>query len=236
MLKIIKDQIKNILNLPSRWICKYEFERQSFTRFNERCIEYSFVFKHLSQIYPRKVLDVGTGTSALPHLVHNCNILVTAIDNVKDYWPLGMNNRHYYIINDDITNSLIDEKFDLITCISVLEHIEKSDIAIRNMFNLLNVYGYLIITFPYNENNYVKNVYKLAGSSYNQNAPYICQSFSRNEINKWVQDNNGKIIDQEFWQFWDGEYWTVGKQTIPPLKVNATDKHQISCVVIQKRK
>ena len=147
-----------------------------------------------------------------------------------------MGNRHYYIINDDITNSLIDEKFDLITCISVLEHIEKSDIAIRNMFNLLNVYGYLIITFPYTENSYVKNVYKLAGSSYNQNVPYICQSFSRNEINKWIQDNNGKIIDQEFWQFWDGEYWTVGKQVIPPIKVNSTDKHQISCILIQKRK
>lgn len=235
MLKIIKSQIKNIFNFYLRWLCKREFKQQSCPRFNERSVEFAFVFRHLAQIYPRKVLDVGTGTTALPHLMRSCGFLVTAIDNVKDYWSSSMINRHYYVIDDDITNSRLHGTFDFITCVSVLEHIEKSDLAVRNMLKLLNPHGYLILTFPYTENSYVRNVYDLPGSTYGQDAPYICQSYSRRELTKWIQDNNGKIIDQEFWRFWDGDYWTVGNQGIPPCKVTAKEKHQISCILIQKK-
>lgn len=234
-MKIIRTPISKLLNLPSRWVCKREFEQQSFYRFNERPVEYAFVFRQLVRIYPRKVLDVGTGTTALPHLMRNCGCLVTAVDNIKDYWPSGMANRHYHVINDDITDSRLHDKFDLITCISVLEHIETPEAAIRNMLNLLNPNGYLILTFPYTENKYTKNVYKLHGSSYGQNAPYITQSYSRNELSKWLKDNDGVIIEQEYWQFWDGDFWTIGNQIIPPLKVSVEDKHQISCVLIQKK-
>jgi hypothetical protein len=102
------------------------------------------------------------------------------------------------------------------------------------MFKLLNPGGHLILTFPYAETRYVRNVYKLPGSSYGQDATYICQSFSRHELNQWLHSNNGKIIEQEYWQFWTGEHWTVGKQVIPPRKVTAGKRHQISCVLIQK--
>ncbi|MBN2284953.1 MAG: class I SAM-dependent methyltransferase [Tissierellales bacterium] len=235
MIKTLKTKIKNILNLYIRWICKSEFKQQSFTRFNERPVEFAFVFKQIAQICPKKILDVGAGTTALPHLMHNCGCIVTAIDNVKDYWPSGMLNRHFHIIDDNIADSRLNDKFDLITCISVLEHIEKSEAAVRNMFQLLNPNGYLILTFPYTEDIYAENVYKLPGSSYGQNLPYICQSYSREELSKWLRDNDGVIIEQEYWKFWDGDYWTVGNQTIPPRKVNSFDKHQTSCILIQKK-
>ena len=227
-------QVKNILNFYPRWVCKLEFEQQSFKRYNERPVEFSFVFKHLANIFPLKILDIGTGTTALPHLMRNCGFLVTAIDNIKDYWPDGMFNRHYHVINDDITNIKIQDEFDLITCISVLEHIDNSEIAIFNMFNLLKPLGHLILTFPYSENYYVKNVYKLSGSNYGQNATYICQSFSRNEVEIWINNNGGEIIDQEFWQFWDEDFWTLGNQIIPPVQVSSKDKHQLSCLLIRK--
>jgi SAM-dependent methyltransferase len=233
---LLKGIIKKFLNyMPPRLICKLEFERQSFTNFNERPVEFAFVFAQLSQLYPQKVLDVGTGFTALPHLIRNCGCLVTAIDNVKDFWPSGMFNRHYHVIDDDITDTRIDDKFDLITCISVLEHIEKYEIAIRNMFSLLNSNGYLILTFPYSENQYVKNVYKLPGSdAYSKEIPFICQSYSRNEITQWLQKYNGVIGKQEYYQFWSGDYWTVGNQIIPPRKVSSDKKHQLTCILIQK--
>ena len=70
----------------------------------------------------------------------------------------------------------------MITCISVIEHIHNFDDAIRNMFSLLKPKGYLLLTFPYNEESYVKNVYELPGSSYGQQASFITQlsSFSGN--------------------------------------------------------
>ena len=197
-------------------------------------MEFGFVFRMMAQIYPLHVLDVGTGTTALPHLMRNCGCLVTAVDNVRDYWSFGMSNRHYHIIDDDITNTRLKGPFDMVTCISVLEHIEKHNDAMRNMFSLLKPKGHLVLTCPYTEKGYVRNVYELAGSSYGQGAPYITQSYSRNELNRWAEANKAAIVEQEFWQYWEGEHWTVGKQIIPPKKVSAADQHQLTCVLLQK--
>lgn len=234
MLKKIKSIAKNMLNRYPQWISKREFESQVFTRFNERPIEFGFVFRKLQEIYPRKVLDVGTGTTALPHLMSNCGFLVTAIDNVRDYWPSGMLNRHYHVIDDDITDSRLKETFDLITCISVLEHIEQADQAVRNMFSLLNPNGHLLMTFPYNEKSYVKNVYDLPGSSYGRGLSYITQSYSRTELERWTWENHAVIMDQEYWQCWEGDHWTVGRQIVPPRKVTVNDKHQLTSIHMQK--
>lgn len=233
-MRYARQMIKKVLNRYPEWICRREFESQAFTRFNERPVEFAFVFRKLGEIYPRTILDVGTGTTALPHLLRNCGCLVTATDNVRDYWPSGMLNRHYYVINDDITATRLSHTFDLITCISVLEHVQKSADAMRNMFSLLKPKGHLILTFPYNEWSYVRNVYELPGSSYGKGAPYITQSYSRSELKQWIEENNATIIDQEYWQFWEGDHWTVGKQLIPPRSVTPDKKHQLTCILIQK--
>jgi 2-polyprenyl-3-methyl-5-hydroxy-6-metoxy-1,4-benzoquinol methylase len=234
MLNLAKQTIKNLLNQYPKWICKREFQVQAFNRFNERPVEYSFVFNKISKIYPRAVLDVGTGITALPHLMRLCGCLVTAIDNIHDYWPTGMINRHYHVINDDITNTGLTTEFDLITCISVLEHIEKPDDAIQNMFSLLKPTGHLILTFPYNEQAYEPNVYELQGSAYGKGRTYITQSYSRTELERWLKENNGVIVDQEYWQFWDGDHWTVGNQILPPKRVSSDHKHQLTCLLISK--
>ena len=230
----IKRSMRNVLNRYPEWLCKQEYENQTFKRFNSRPVEFGFVFNKLGEIYPRSILDVGTGITALPHLMYNCGFVVTATDNVRDYWPSGMLNRHWHIIDDDITDTRLSNSFDLVTCISVLEHIKKPDQAVRNMFSLLRPGGHVILTFPYSERDYVKNVYELPGASYGKDLPYIAQSFSRSELERWLRESNGVIIDQEYWQFWEGDYWTVGKEVIPPKKVGAGDKHQLSCVLMRK--
>jgi 2-polyprenyl-3-methyl-5-hydroxy-6-metoxy-1,4-benzoquinol methylase len=232
--RLAKHLIKNQLNRYVKWICKREFESQTFTRFNERPIEFGFVFRKLAEIYPRTILDVGTGTTALPHLLRNCGCLVTATDNVRDYWPSDMLNRHYHVVDDDITATRLAGTFDLITCISVLEHIKRPDDAVRNMFSLLSANGHLILTFPYNERSYVRNVYELPGSTYGQGVPYIAQAYSRSELERWLRQNDGAIVDQEYWQFWEGDYWTVGKQIIPPRNVTSQDRHQLTCILMRR--
>ena len=234
MLKLVKQSVKNLLNRYPQWICKQEFDAQRFHRFNERPVEFSFVFRKLGELYPRTILDVGSGKTALPHLMKNCGFIVTAIDNVRDYWPSGMINRHWHVIDDDITNTRLSETFDLITCISVIEHIHNFDDAIRNMFSLLNPKGHLLLTFPYNEEKYVRNVYELSGASYGQQVAYTTQSFAREELDRWILANNGTIVNQEFWRYWEGDHWTVGNQIIPPQQVTAKEKHQLTCLLIRK--
>ena len=235
MRDAIKSKTKIIINFYLKWVCEQEYKKQSFSRFNERPVEYAFVFENLKKIYPKSILDIGTGTTALPHLMRKCGFLVTAIDKAYDYWAARTINRHYYIIDDDITKTQLTEKFDLISCISVLEHIERADAAISNMVNLLEKNGYLILTLPYNEKSYIRNVYELEGSSYGKNSPYITQSFSRNEVDKWIREEELEIVDQEYWRFWEGDHWTVGNQIIPPQKVSSQDKHQLTCILFRRR-
>lgn len=92
MLKHAKQIVKRQLNWYIERLCRDEFESQEFTRFNERPVELSFVFRAVAEIYPKTILDVGIGTTALPHMLANCGCVVTASDNVRDYWPSGMVN------------------------------------------------------------------------------------------------------------------------------------------------
>lgn len=234
MIDAIKSKIKIIINIYLKWVCKKEYKKQSFDRFNERPVEYAFVFKNLLKIYPKSILDIGTGSTALPHLMRSCGFIVTATDKMNNYWASRTINRHYHIVYDDITETQLTEKFDLISCISVLEHIENADVAVSNMVRLLKKNGYLILTFPYNEKGYVKNVYELIGSSYGRDSEYITQAFSRKEINRWIIEKKIEIVDQEYWRFWDGDHWTVGNHMIPPKKVSSLNKHQLTCILFKR--
>jgi len=231
--------LKSVVHRFGRWyineVNKREYESQKFRCINERPIEFGFVFRSLSRIMPTTVIDVGTGTTSLPHLMAKCGFLVTAIDNVYDYWPKGMHNRHFYIINEDITHiRSLAKRFDFITCVSVLEHIPIPEVAIQSMFTLLNPGGHLVLTFPYNENKHIENVYKLQGAGYGQNAPYICQVYSRKEVDRWLRTNNGEIVEQEYWQIFTGDFWTFGERLYPPRQVDKDAKHQLTCILIQK--
>lgn len=233
MLNWLKANLRMLINLYPAWVCRREYQRQAFTAFSERPVELAFVFRKLAELYPRTILDVGTGTTALPHLMRNCGPLVTATDNVRDYWPAGMFNRHYHILDDDITATRLHQKFDLVTCISTLEHIQQPELAFHSMLRLLQPGGHLILSMPYSEHRYVHNVYALPGSSYGQGLPYITQSFSRLELTGWLADKEAAIVEQEYWQCWEGEYWTIGAQIIPPRRVGVDERHQLTCLDIR---
>ena len=211
-----------------------EFLQPPFSTFNERPVEYRFVFEQIQQFYPKTVLDIGTGVTALPHLMANCGCHVTAIDNVRDYWSHGMFNRHYHIIDDDIVHTSLSGTYDLITCISTLEHIEDFPKAVESMFSLLKSGGRLVLTFPYNEKEFIPNVYALPGSHVKKLPAYSTHAFSRSEIQNWTERYGARILKQEYWRFFTGPYWTVGERLLPPVQVGAENAHQISCIVFEK--
>ena len=232
-MNIFKHAAYQIFTLLGREICRREYINQKSLNLNERAVEYSFALRCIYRTSPRTVLDVGTGFTPWPSLLSTCGCVVTAIDEMKSYWHSSIFNRHFYIIKDDITKPKISGTFDLITCISTLGHIPNRQDAIRGMFNLLKLGGFLVLTFPYNKLRYVKNVYELPGAGYGQNAPYICQVFSRQEINSWLAENSGTILEQEYWRMFNGEFWTFGERC-QPQKVTVTDRHHHTNILIQK--
>ncbi len=233
----IKEKIKILIHYIGtyylRVTCAKEYKKQKYTGYNERPVEFAFLFQKISEYWPRTILDVGTGKTALPHLMRNCGFLVTAVDNVKDYWPVGMVNHHYHVIDDDITHSKISGSFDVITCISVLEHIEEHKKAMLSMYRLLNPGGHLILTCPFSERQYVPDVYKLLESSAGV-MPFSTQSFSRKEVDGWLADSPFELVEQEYWKFFDGDFWTCGSRLEKPLKVSKESCHQLSCMVLMR--
>ncbi len=226
--------VKNVVHSAGRRYCRAvvqsEFEAQSFRRINERPIEYRFVFEAITQVGPKTVLDIGTGESALPSLIRTCGPVVTAIDNIRDYWPEGMVNRHFHVRDEDATRA-VTGSYDLITCISVLEHVKLHDDAIRVMLEALNPGGHLVLTFPYNEKQYIPNVYALPGAGYGSDLPYVAQVYSRRELDRWFTD--ASIVKQEYWRVFSGQFWTFGEMLRPPVQTASDDLHQLTCLVIR---
>ena len=231
----IKLTINAIGMIYPKILAKMEYEKQSFSHLNERPVEFGFIFKHIVEIWPKTVLDVGTGKTALPFMMRNCGLVVTAIDNIKDYWEYGMVNRHYHVINDDITNTKLRGSFDLITCISVLEHIGDHKTAMQSMYKLLSPGGHLILTCPYSDTEYSANVYEREDSNVKHDVPFVTQSFSSAEREMWIEDTGFDLVNDEYWHFFEGQFWTCGEMLSEPKLVGKDDKHQISCMLFKKK-
>jgi 2-polyprenyl-3-methyl-5-hydroxy-6-metoxy-1,4-benzoquinol methylase len=218
----------------ARLLAKREYKKQRFVSINERPIEYPFLFSSLAASSVETVLDVGTGQSALPSVLRTCGYAVTAIDNMSDYWPRGTTNKHYHIVDEDITKPRLRQTFDFICCVSALEHIEDFDAAVASMYGLLNPGGMLSMSFPYNESSFVENVYKLPGAGYGADKPYICRVYSRAEVDRWVAARDWEVKAQEYRRLFSGEYWTFGEPLRPPVRSTAGEPHQLTCLLLEK--
>jgi SAM-dependent methyltransferase len=207
---------------------------RSARELNERPVELRFLFECIARLQPRTVLDVGAGTSPLPALLSNCGCLVTAIDNVRDYWPSGMLNRHWQVIDDNISYSRERGPFDLVTCISTLEHIDDPQAAMASMAQALVPSGHLVLTMPYSELLSVADVYRLPGAVIPAPLPYICRSAARKDLDEWCVAAGLEVAAQEYWQLWTGEVWRQGKWLDSPVMVTKEARHQLTCVLLRR--
>jgi len=226
-----------IARLPGRAYCRIiarrEFNRQK-VKIRERFIEYGFTFRHLNEICPETLLDVGPGASSFPHLVSLNGVKVTAIDKNPGLSIGGMFNRHFYVQQQDITSTKMEGQFDCVTCISVLEHIHDAAAAFRNIVRLAKPGGHILISFPYNEKKYVENAYKLKDATFGQDVNYICRIFSRSELDRWISENQVKIVEQEYWRLFTGEFLHIGEQVLPPEKTGPDGPHHLTCLYLRK--
>ena len=232
--------LKSVVHRAGQWyikkVCSSEFQHQTFTVHNERPIEYRFALQTLGENHPENVLDVGTGTTAWPHLLRNCGYVVTAIDNIRDYWHEGMVNRHWTVLNVDILDSKdkLSTNFEAITCISVLEHIEDHARAMQNMVRLLATRGVLILTTPYSHYHPHPNVYRHPQTLYGKDNQYICRSSSETELNQWLAAGL-TLAKRELWRLFTGPVWATGQRCTWQVATIEDEPHQLGCFAFRKR-
>jgi 2-polyprenyl-3-methyl-5-hydroxy-6-metoxy-1,4-benzoquinol methylase len=157
---------------------------------NERATEFAYVFTEIVKYNPQKLLDVGSGKSAFPYMTYNCGIETTALDKYKGYWDM-MSNRHYHVEKGDICNYEKEEKYDMVTCIGVLEHISDYKLAVKNMAKALVKDGHLVMTFPYHEKEYIPDIYKGEKN-------YICQVFNWKKVVEMCNEADLDILVKDY--------------------------------------
>jgi cyclopropane fatty-acyl-phospholipid synthase-like methyltransferase len=204
---------------------------------NERSIEYAFVFKYITAVSPKSVLDIGTGLTALPAMISACDIRVQAIDNNQK--QINQNKFCKAMIKKaDILapniNKVIKDRFDMITCVSVLEHIGNYQLAVKNMVRLLNHKGIILFTFPFNYKEYHKSAYKIPGAGYGTGSKTLCQIFNEDVLIELERCYKIEVVMMEYWKVFSGLYWTFGKRIPYPVKVRWDQKHQMACVALRK--
>ena len=207
MKTLILNFYKLIARIIINAIVNHEQIKKPFPELNEREIEYyyslSMIIWHRNKNNP-KILDIGTGNSSWPHILSICGHNVKAIDEKGGYWRNIFFNRHYKVYKENILYpKRLKEKFDIITCISTIEHIEQHDLVIKNCYDLLNDSGLLILTFPYDSKTYHKNVSK--------SEKHITQVFNQKTIYRWMIDNDFKLINQRFYSCFNG-VWNRGEK------------------------
>lgn len=212
-----------------------KYSHQRFRRHNERPVEFAFVFTQIARLAPQTVLDVGTGETALPALMANCGCVVTAIDNKRDYWAKGMSNRHWHVIDDDISATSLRGPFDLVTCISVLEHVVAPLRAVTNMLGLLRPGGHLVISCPYTEHEHIDNTYAMPGVDPEMSRlPYIARSYCRADLDQWLETSQAELVEAQYWRGYSGRHWAQGTRIAPPEPSTVSAAHNLACLLIRK--
>lgn len=202
---------------------------------NERSIEYEFILNKILEEKCIDILDVGTGSNSFSSMLEHCGYNVTATDLKKGSYWANFSNRHIYVVKDDIINSDIKKNFDAILCVSVLEHISDFNNAVKGMVKLLKNDGLLIMTFPYSDDIYCDNIYKLDDAdSISKKFRYIGQSFSKKEIEQFCSSNDLEVISTQFAKGWSGKFWRTGQRYSFPKKVSNAKDANVGCFLFKK--
>ena len=134
-----------------------EYPGKELENFDKAKIWRNYIYFEIKKFIRGKVLEVGAGigsfTENYMHLPEK--LTLSEIDNsnlkiIKDKFE----NQDINFTNK--TTKQLEDKFDTIMYLNVLEHIENDEDEILNAFNKLNKNGFLIILVPAHNNLYSK--------------------------------------------------------------------------------
>jgi 2-polyprenyl-3-methyl-5-hydroxy-6-metoxy-1,4-benzoquinol methylase len=96
-----------------------------------------------------RVLDVGCGRGGLSRLLsETCSCDVVGVDIQKNLLGLGGNGKLDFLLGDINSLPFSEGSFDVIICVSILEHLLDLNRVLVKLKRLLKVNGTLIVGYP----------------------------------------------------------------------------------------
>ena len=157
--EVYKNNQNNII--PSLWMENYYKGVQG-------------VAKDIVHYKDKSILELGTGYGGFVEVLNNKGFKdVTGSDINDSIYNKNLPNKHLHLDILDITN--MSSTYDLVFAFDVLEHIDDTDTALKNITNLLRKDGLLIFSVPYPSFKHLYDVYHT-----NMQMPY----FYTNKFNR----------------------------------------------------
>ena len=113
------------------------YNKKKNSYLNERSIEYEFVLNNLLKYECLDVLDIWTGSNSFSSTLEHCGYNVTSTDSKAGHYWVNFRNRYTYVVENDITDTKLTNKFDAVICISTLEHIQNFKDAVQGMVSAM---------------------------------------------------------------------------------------------------
>jgi SAM-dependent methyltransferase len=125
--------------------------------FDKAVIWRKYIFLLIKKFIKGKVLEVGAGIGSFTSNYKNIPTQITLSEIDDDNFSILKNkfNSENIFFSKKVTNE-IDEKYDTIMYLNVLEHIKEDNQEILNAFKKLNNDGHLIILVPAHNKLYSK--------------------------------------------------------------------------------
>lgn len=126
-------------------------EEKNFTYFNF----FRFVLPAIRRENPKNILDVGSGAGTIGLYLSSLGFKVVGLDISKHAVKqanasakrLGVQSKSEYI-NIDFLRFSRNEKFDVIICLEVIEHLKNDDFVLKKLKERLVPNGLLVLSTP----------------------------------------------------------------------------------------
>jgi ubiquinone/menaquinone biosynthesis C-methylase UbiE len=157
-----------------------------------------WMYNSFKKYIGKRVLDIGSGTgNIIKYYIDTCELVLATdifqhqVDYVKQRFTNNKVESYLFdIANDDIAK-FSEENIDTITCINVLEHIEKDYDALIKMKSVVNEQGKIIILVP--------AFSKLYGTMDKACGHY--RRYDRKQLQKLAEKADLRIIENRYFNF-----------------------------------